>query len=407
MLDEVAFDAALQQHYTKRRTRDLAERNNPLFGLVRKNTQVGGNGMKTPLMFRNSTGGSGSYNKARDNAVEGGYGAFLNTHRDHFHVVKIGHKILKLSSYKEAFFEAKKEIDRGINQATNALSRKLFGDRGGSVARLANSSFATTALQLVNKEDAFHFDKNEVLKLGPNKDGSSARTGTLTVASVNRATGVITTTVNIVTGVAAVAQNDYIFKDGDEAKGWTGLESYNPRSAADLSSNLLGINQTEDPTRLGGYRLDATSMNIEEALIELAALLSFEGAEPTHAFLNPIRFKDLNLSANSGRMGRREVKSTTGFVGYQAFTLMGPKGEIVILSDTSCPPYDLRMGELATLELKSADDVPEILKDDGLMLHRDTTGSTIAFKVDIYAYGDLTNEAPGYWGVAQLSATNA
>jgi hypothetical protein len=406
-LDEVAFDAALQQHYTTRRIRDLAERNNPFFGMVRKNEKVGGNGMKTPLMFRNSTGGSGSYNKARDNAVEGGYAAFLNTHRDHFHVVKIGHKVMKLSSYKEAFFEAKKEIDRGINQATNALSRKMFGDRGGSVARMANSSFATTALQLVNIEDAYMFDKNEVITLGPNKDGSSERSGTLTISAVNRSTGVITTTANISTGIAAAAQNDYIFKEGDAAKGWTGLESYNPRSATDLSSNLLGVNQTTDPTRLGGYRLDATAMNIEEACIELAAQLSFEGANPDIALINPIRFKDLNLSVSAGRMGRREVKSTTGYVGYQAVTVMGPKGEISILPDTSCPPYDLRMGELATLELKSADEVPTILKEDGLMLHRDTTGTTIVFKVDIFAYGDLACEAPGYWGVAQLASTSA
>lgn len=406
-LDEVAFDAGLQQHYSNRKVFDVvAERTCPLFGTIRRRSNVGGNGMKTPVMHRNPTGGSGSYNKARDNAVEGGYSAFLNTHRDHFHVVKIGHKVMKLSSYKEAFFEAKKEIDRGIAQATWALGRKMYGDRGGSVARMANSSFATTALQLVHPEDAFFFEKNEVLKLGPNKDGSSIRTGTLTVAAVNRITGAITTTANISTGVAAAAQNDYIFKEGDEAKGWTGLESYNPRDAADLSSNLLGVNQTED-TRLGGYRIDATGMGIEEALFELAYLLGYEGATPTHAYINPLKFKDLNLSVSSGRMGRREVPSTTGYVGYKAVTFMGPKGEVVVLPDPACPPYEIRMGEIDTLELKSADEVPTILKEDGLMLHRDTTGSTIVFKVDMFAYGDLCNEAPAYWGVAKLANTTA
>lgn len=406
-LDEVAFDAGLQQHYSKRKVIDaVAERTCPLFGLVRKSTNVGGNGMKTPLMHRNPTGGSGSYDKARDNAVEGGYAAFLNTHRDHFHVVKIGHKVMKLSSYKEAFFEARKEIDRGIAQATWALGRKLYGDRGGSVARLSNASFATTGMTLVHPEDSYFFEKNEVLKLGPNKDGSSIRSGTLTVASVNRSTGAVTTTANLSTGVAAVEQNDYIFKEGDQAKGWTGLESYNPREATDLTT-LLGVVQTDDPTRLGGYRIDGTGMNLEEALFESAAQLSFEGAAPSHAFLNPIRFKDLNLSVSSGRMGRREVKSTTGYVGYQAVTFVGPKGEVVVLPDPACPPYEMRMGELDTLELKSADAVPTILKEDGLMLHRDTTGSSIVFKVDMFAYGDLCNEAPGYWCVTKLASTAA
>jgi len=403
-LDLTTFDAALQQHYTTRVTRDLAERDNPLYGLVRKNTKVGGDGMKTPVMHRNPTGGSATYSNADANAVEGGYKAFLQTHRDHFHVVNIGHKVLKLASYKEAFFSAKKELDRGIQQATNALSRKLFGDLGGSFARLANSTFATTQLQLVSPQDAYHFERNEVLVLGPNKNGTAVRAGTLTVLAVNRSTGVLTLTGNIVAGVAAVAQNDYIFKQGDAALGWTGLESFNPILAADLTT-LHTVDQTEDPTRLGGYRMDATAMNIEEALIELAAQLSFEGAKVNKAFLNPIRFKDLNLSAQSGRMGRREVKSTTGYVGYQAFTLMGPKGEIDIMQDTSCPANVLRMGELESLELKTADEAPSFAKDDGLMLRFDQT--TMNLKARIFAYGDLTNEAPGYWGCAQLAPVNA
>lgn len=404
-LDVSTFDAGLQQHYTTRAIRDLCERNNPLYGMVRKNTKVGGNGMKTPIMFRNPTGGSATYADADANAVEGGYGAFLQSHKDHFQVVVISHKVLKLASYKEAFFEATKEIDRGLSQAANAISRKMFGDVGGSFGRMANTSFATTALQLVSIQDAYHFERNEVLRLGPNKDGSSIRTGTLTVSSVNRTTGVITTTANIATGVAAAAQNDYIFKSGDQALSLTGLDSFNPVLAADLSTNLAGINQTLDPTRLGGYRMDATGMNMEEALIELAAQLSFEGAAPDIAFVNPIRFKDLNLSASSGRLGRREVKSTTGFVGYQAFTLMGPKGEISILQDTNCPATVLRMGELATLELKSADEFPHIVKTDGLMMR--FAENSMNLKVRIAGYGDLTNEAPGYWGAAQLAALSS
>jgi hypothetical protein len=399
-LDPATFDAGLQQHYTTRVTKDLCERDNPLYGMVRKNSKVGGNGMKTPVMHRNPTGGSSTYANADANAVEGGYAAFLQTHRDHFHVVNISHKVMKLSSYKEAFFEATKEINRGLSQATNALSRKLFGDIGGSFARLSNSSFATTVMTLVEPQAAYHFEKNEVLVLSPNKNGTSVRSGTLTIASVNRSTGAITLTGNISAGVAAVAQNDYIFKQGDAALGWTGLESFNPISAADLTT-LHTVVQTDDPTRLGGYRLDATAMNIEEALIELAAQLSFEGARPDIAFVNPIRFKDLNLSASSGRLGKREVKSTTGFVGYQAFTLMGPKGEISILQDTNCPAYALRMGQLDTLELKSADDAPHIVKTDGLMMRFSETSMNL--KVRIAAYGDLTNEAPGYWGVAQLA----
>lgn len=408
MLDEVAFDAGLQKHYSNRKTIDLtAERASPFFGLIRRRSNVGGSGMRTPLMHRNPTGGSGSYDKARDNAVEGGYGAFENTHRDHFHVVKIGHKVLRLSSYKEAFFSARKEIDRGVAQCVWQLSRKMFGDRGGSVARMKNSAFATTVLDLVHPEDAFMFEKNEKLKLGPNKDGSAIRAGVLTISKVDRSAGQLTLTGNIVAGVAAAAQNDYIFHEGDEAKGWTGLESYNPRDAADLSTNLLGVNQTEDPTRLGGYRIDATGMNLEEALFETAAQLGMEGASASHAFINPIKWKDLNLSVSSGRMGRREIKSSTGYVAYQAITFMSTKGEVAVVADPACPPYELRMGEIDTLELKSADEVPSILKEDGLMLHRDTSGSTIAFKVDMYAYGDLTCEAPGYWACAKLASTAA
>lgn len=404
-LDSTEFDGALQQHYDDQRAvRDMVERMNPMLGLVKKEEDVGGSGIKTPIMHRNSTGGSATFSNAQTNANPGGYDAFLQTHREHYHTADISHKVLKLSSYKEAFFKARKEIDRSINQAANAIARKLYGDTGGSFARLANSSFATTALQLVRVQDAYHFEKNEVLKLGPNKNGSSIRTGTLTVASVNRTTGVITTTANISTGVSAVAQNDYIFKDGDQALGWTGLESFNPISASDLGT-LHGVDQTEDPTRLGGQRLDATGMTVEEACIELLSLLCYEGHAPTHAFLNPLRFKDLNLAAQAGRLGKREVKSQTGYIGYKSFVLTGPKGDVDIIMDTNCPPSDLRMCDINSLCLKSADKVPHIAKEDGLMMLRKS--SSMDYEVRLVALGDLTCDDPGSLGVAQLSALTA
>ena len=403
-LDTTAFDAGLQQHYEeKRKVRDLVERNNPFLGLVRKMENVGGNGIKTPLMFRNPTGGSATFSTAQSNTQPGGYDAFLQTHKEHYQTADISHKVLKLSSYREAFFSARKEIDRAINQVANTVSRKVFGDTGGSFARMSNSSYATTGLTLVRPEDAYHFEKNEVLKLSANKDGSSAKSGTLTISSINRQTGTLTLTGNISAGVATAAQNDYIFKSGDQALGWTGLESFNPVEASDLTT-LAGIDQTED-SRLGGVRIDATGMTVEEACIELAAQLSFEGARPSHAFVNPIRFKDLALSHQANRVGRRDVKSQSGYISYNAFTQMGPTGEILILQDTSCAPSEVRMVEMDTLCLKSADSIPHIAKEDGVMLLR--KASSMDYEVRLVALGDLTCDAPGYLGVAKLSATSA
>lgn len=405
-LDASAINAALQEHYeTRRPVIDACERNNPFYGRLRKLENVGGDGMKTPVMARNSTGGSATFSDAQTNAAAGGYYAFLQTHREHWHTASISHQALKLTSYKEAFFSAKKEIDRSLNQVANAISRKLFGDTGGSFARVANSSFATTDMQLVRIQDAYHFEKNEVLKLGPNKDGSSIRSGTLTVASVNRLTGVVTTTQNLSTGVAAVQQNDYIFKQGDQALGLTGLESFNPVSASDLTT-LHSVVQTDDPTRLGGQRIDATGMTVVEAIIELASVCSYEGGlgDDWHCFINPRRFKDLNLACEAGRLARREVKSASGYIGYSAFVASGPGGDITILQDVNCPPSDLRMVDMGVLCLKSAGGI-HIASEDGNMMLRGST--SMNYETRIGFIGDLTCEAPVRLGVAKLSATSA
>ena len=70
--------------------------------------------------------------------------------------------------------------------------------------------------------------------------------------------------------------------------------------------------------------------SLVEAIIELASVCSYEGGMPedAHMFVNPRRFKDLNLAAEAGRLGRREVKSVGGHIGYSP--VLPAKGDLAM-----------------------------------------------------------------------------
>lgn len=403
-LDLTAFQGALKRHYNDQRQVDLAMRDNPFFDQVPKDDNARGEAIKTSIKFKNPIGGSAVYANAAANAGAGGYGAFLQTHQDHFHVVKIEDKIIDLAADapKQAFYKATEDIDRGINEATSALSRKLFRDTGGYLGRMANTAFATTALQLVTPADAYNFNPGEVLKLDAAADGASVKAGTITIVSIDREQGILTLSGNISAGVGTAAANDYIFKEGDQAAGWTGLRGFIPDDAATAATTLHGLVRATDVTRLGGYRLDTVTgtyagMNVEQALITLAGKLAAEGASPSHVWFNPLKIIDLNLLVSSGAAVRREIKSKVANVAFQSVVVQGPKGEIMCMADVNCPFDRAYMTDMSTFKLKTAGAAPHIVQKDGLVMRLDN--SSMDWVVRLAAYGDLCCSAPGHNGV--------
>jgi hypothetical protein len=156
--------------------------------------------------------------------------------------------------------------------------------------------------------------RNDVLNLA-STDGTSGaiRTGSIKVSSVQRRAGTITTTANISTGVAAAAQNDYVFLAGDFGLASSGLIDWAPDSAPGATS-FYGVDRTADDM-LGGLRIDASDGRpVHEALVDAVSALDEYGADPDVAFANPRALATLTKQLE----GKWVIMKGQGYGGQEA-----------------------------------------------------------------------------------------
>ena len=66
-LDLTTFEAALKQHYTSDRIENMVYKDNPLFAMIAKYEQFGGENLKLPIKFGIPQGRSATFTTAQAN----------------------------------------------------------------------------------------------------------------------------------------------------------------------------------------------------------------------------------------------------------------------------------------------------------------------------------------------------
>jgi hypothetical protein len=397
-LDLTSFDAALKEHYAGQRVQNMVYKDNPFLAMVPKYEKFGGRNYPLPLIYGNPMGRSATFATAQANKTASKIEQFTLTRKADYALASITNETIEASmGNANAFMEAATcEIDGAINAAARSLAISLFGSGSGSIGRVSNSSFATTTLTLTNAEDVTNFEVGQVLKVGPNDSATGLRTGTLTIVGVDRDAGTVTTSANLSTGVAAIAQNDYIFVEGDADAKVSGLKAWIPYSAPSATA-FFGVDRTADVTRLAGVRQDGSSKPIEEALIDLAARIAREGGRPDVCFMNFSNFASLEKALGSKV---QYIQHKVGEVGFEGMQIHGPKGSIKIIPDQNCPSDLAWMLQMDTWKLYSLGAAPKILDSDGLKMLREASADAVEVRVGYYA--QLGCAAPGFNGVVKL-----
>ena len=162
------------------------------------------------------------------------------------------------------------EIDGVLRSVGDSIATALFRDGSGAIGQISTSTTVGSAIiDLVKDTDVTNFEVGMKLQASATKSGGSVRTGTIEVASVNRTatTNQITCTGNLTAGISAIAQSDYLYVQGNYDSTVTGLEGWIPTTAPTSGDSFFGQDRSTDATRLGGQRIDGSSMTIVESLI--------------------------------------------------------------------------------------------------------------------------------------------
>lgn len=413
MLDTTGFNPMLKEHYAPGPVINMAFQKNKATGLMTKRNRKpsgegGGKYWVQPIQYADPGGGSSDFTTANaytDN--ESSFVAFQVTRKKHYRVAKVENEVIEATAEGnvDAFEPAFDEFDRAMRAEGNYLNFRFFRGRGGAIGRMTNATFATAVMTLDDAAGTWAVRKNDVVNLA-STDGTSGaiRVGSLKVLSVQRRSGTITFTGNISTGVAAAAQNDYVFLSGDFGLAASGLSDWCPDSAPGATS-FYGVDRTADEDMLGGLRIDATGgQPTHETLIDMVVAADEIGGEPDVCFANPRALGTLTKQLE----GKWVIMKGQGYggkeaqIGYRGWQVTIEGHEVTIFSDRCCQAKRLWMTQMDTWTMFSAGMAPNfITKRAGSIIKVSETADAYEGRIgEYYNYG---NKAPGYTVNGQLA----
>ncbi len=393
-LDLQSFDAALKQHYTRDRVREMSYDDAPFLAMLPKMTKFGGKNLPIPIQFGNPQGRSAQFANAQANKRPSKYDDFVLTRAKDYGLASIDNEtLLAAKSDVDAFLEAAtSEIDGVINSTKQSLAQALFQD-GSGVKGIAAAGTTTTSIVLADVNTVVNFEVNMTLSSAATALGA-VDAGVGVITDIDRDNGVIT----ISPAIPALAAGRFIFQDGDASNGSgilrkvVGLAGWVPGTTPSATP-FFGVVRTVDTLRLGGVRYDATLETIEEGLIGCAHRLAREGARPDVVVMNPVKVGQL-VKALGSKAIYDMVKAYDADIGFEAIKIHTPIGIISVVSDRYCPLDEAWMLQMNTWKLYSLGDAPRILDTDGLKFLRE--GAADAVEVRVGYYAQLGCNAPGW-----------
>lgn len=395
-LDLNTVTQALKEHYKDLRVKNMVYKDNPLLALMPKYEQFGGENMPIPTQYgianrRSATFGTG---QALDTATS--LARFVLTRvKDYSFASITGESIKATESNADAFLKyATLEIDGAIQSLTRSIAIGLYGDGSGKIGQVGSTTgtSGTQTITLSNVEEITNFEVGMVLRIATNTT-SALETDVLTISEVDRDLGTIKVVITSSSG--NLSAGDALFQSGDYVSASdrlkiSGLEAWIP---AGTPANLFGVTRTADRTRLAGVPFDGSSMPIEEALVSAASRLAREGGSPDHCFMDYTQFANLEKALGS-KVVYDKVSSDDADVGFQALSIIGPKGPIRVIADQNCTPNVAYLLQMDTWSLNSLGAAPHILDLDGNRMLRESSAD--AYEVRVGFYGNVGCTAPGY-----------
>lgn len=403
-LDMTTFDAVLKDLYLPQTVEDLVYKKNPLLALMPKMTNFVGRNLPTPLIYGNPQGRSATFSQAqtRGAATSTLSKDFVVTRVKDYSIATIETEVMRASKNDAgAFIKAlTTEIDGALHSLTRSTAIAMYRNKSGSIGQVyaepAETS-GTFTFRLKNIQEITNFEVGQEIVIWTAETGGTQRNSDGTddewvISAVNRSTGFLTLTGDY-TSSGTIAADNYIFINGDRGLRQSGLDDWIP-SSTPSATLFFGVDRTSDPTRLGGLRLDASSLPIEEGLIEACALGGREGAMIDHCFLDFAMYAQLEKSLGS-KVQYVDMMANANVM-FRGILLNGPTGPIKVVPDQNCQPGLAWMLQLDSWELATLGPVVSIFDDDGLEVQRLPTADGVEVRCSFM--GNVRCFAPG-WNV--------
>lgn len=424
--------AALKELYTGDDfMKDLVYKKNPFLALVPKDESPSGFAGKyipVPLVYGTPQGRSAGFTNAQNNQSAPQLASFFVYRVSNYQLVTITNELLEATKDNAGAFvdEAKLNMDTGFRNIANDLAHDLFNDGSGSRGTYGNTgqsgSISTGVITLDDPNTVVQFEVGQTLVSYSVSGQTATQSSSLSlgfVIAVNRSAGQVTvsTTAAGSAGTPTGWSTTYPFLavQGDvnfaasglqiasgSAQKVAGLAAWLPVAAPSSTDSFWGVNRSTDVTRLGGVRYNGTSLPIEEALVNAAALVAREGGQPDMCFMNFASYAALE-NALGAKVQYVDVKHDEADVAFAGIRIHAPYGPITVIPDRNCTTQTAYLLSLETWKMRSLGKAPHVLTYGLEGLEGIRVSNSDALEIRIGYYGNLICNAPGWNCVVQLS----
>lgn len=384
-MDNIAsLTAGLKVYYARDKVQSQTAENRPLFGMVRKKTDVGGSSYDYSLLHEDQHGAGVDFATAQAGAAAGQQ-QIKRVSVKHCNIYSIaqmdGVALRRLGQSAQSLLaDGKKAFDGAINVLGGRLQQLLYRGGWGAVARIG--SISTNTITLLDQTTAVLFHVGQRVVFSASESANTLRntgaTTTLTITGVNRSSGILTFSANVST-VTGTAANDYIFFVGDRQDSATparlvitGLEGWCPQTAPTTGDNFWGVDRSVDVERLAGSRVDLRGTPAEEAVQQAATIVNINGGKIDTYFVPPSFF--LRLTQSMGSKVEFDRVKIDERIGYRTVVVTGPTNDIRIVPDAACPADRMFGVWLDDLEFFSCGETIRLIDDDGNSMLRMANG---------------------------------
>lgn len=402
---------AILKTYYAARCVDLTYKNRPLLTMLPKATDGGGDYYVQPVTIGEPAGTSSTFAKAKANTSNVVRKKFTIDWREKFTVTQVNNTNIDLCrNDKRAIVKyITGEVDKSWDAHSNKLESALFASGYGEVGQIATSSgISGSTITLQDRATHVNFYPGQKLVLSSALSTAGLRNAgaTVTVSGVNRQTGVITCTAGIVASIAAAANGDYIFIEGDRQDSATpalldpaGLAGWFPLTAPTAGDNFFGVDRSVDPDRLAGARVDGRGLTITEAINNtLARVAEFESM-PDIIVMHHVNFTKL-LKETQNKLVYTDYNGRNVNAIVRGVDLPAPNGTIKVVSAARCQTDRMYTLTSDTMKVVTVGEmVRNPLQTGEMMDLENSDGAEIRHKT-IWA---IACEAPGRNAVTQLA----
>lgn len=399
VISRSAIEAVMKELYKGQKLEELAYDKfaRPFFSMLKK-AKAGGKYTPYPVRFGNTQGLGATFSTAQGNVSTTRTAAFDVSTVKSYAVAKIETEALLSARGNDMAFinGVRYPIDDAINSLSNDIETHLFQDGSGAIGQVSTDATGTT-LTLKSSKDVNNFEVDMELKFGTSKTGA-LKSGSVTVTAIDRSAGTMTVdALTAIDGTSGVAEDDYIFREGDYVSASDrlkvrGLEGWVPASAPTAGDSFYNVDRSVDATRLAGVRYDASGLSFEEALINASAQVCDIGSgRPNVALMSNPTWRQL-----VNELGSKVQRDAGGLgkAGFRTLEVEGNRGPIECVASPKCPNGVIWLLELDSWELISLDAPIRIIDDDGLKVR--AVYNADQFETRVGTYSNLACKRPSH-----------